>query len=65
MSSKLIPNRREEQKEARRAKLERLGPQQLLILAHRHGINLLNGPFVIETLLDEEFPELKPSELQS
>lgn len=49
-------------RETRRHELEQMGPQKLLRLAHQKGINLLNGPFVIETILDEEFP--RPRDLE-
>lgn len=52
-------DQRQQLKEARRMELEQLGPQSLLLQARTHGINFLNGPFVIEIILDEEFPDLK------
>jgi len=52
-------DQRQQMIEARRAELQKLDAQSLLVLAHRNGINLLNGPFVIEQILRDEFPELK------
>ena len=48
------------QKAKRQVELQNLGPQELLFLARKNGINLLNSRFVIDTILNEEFPELKP-----
>lgn len=55
-------NQQGTEKDARRAELEKLGPHDLLQLARHHGINFLNGPFVIEAILDDEFPERKHSD---